>query len=41
MGESAFDKDELKALAFKIKGDDIKINIVPIDFMKSYDPEGN
>jgi len=37
MGESAFDKDELKSLAFKIKSQDIKLNIVPIDFMVSYD----
>lgn len=37
MGESAFDKDELKSLAFKTTSSDIKLNIVPIDFMISYD----
>lgn len=40
-GESAYTSRELAPLARKLKELEIKLNIIPIDFMVSYDPETN
>lgn len=38
MGETAFTSSELAPLARKLEAQQIKLNIIPIDFMVSYDP---
>lgn len=37
MGESDFDRADIKTLAGKIVSSGVKLNIIPIDFMVSYD----
>jgi len=39
MGESAFTPAEIKALASKLANSQVKLNIIPIDFMSSYNTE--
>lgn len=41
MGESAFSSAEIKALASKLTQTQVKLNIIPIDFMTSYNTEEN
>ena len=41
MGETDFDYNDLNTLSNKIIHNGIKINIVPIDFMVSYNPSEN
>ena len=41
MGETDFDYNDLNTLSKKIINNGIKINIVPIDFMVSYNPSEN
>lgn len=36
-GSSAFNRDEIMDLADKVMSIDVKLNIVPIDFMTTYD----
>lgn len=41
MGESDFDKADIGTLANKLGNNGIKLNIIPIDFMVSYNSAEN
>lgn len=41
MGKTNYDFNKLKNLARKLKEREIKLNIIPIDFMETYDYEDN
>ena len=40
-GDTDFQRSDLKALANKLKAGEVKLNIIPIDFMTTYQPADN
>ncbi len=41
MGQSSFSSGEITSLAHKLTVSSVKLNIIPIDFMTSYNSEQN
>ena len=41
MGDTAYGMEDLEAIVGKLKEFSIKLNIIPLDFMESYDIEEN
>jgi ATP-dependent DNA helicase 2 subunit 2 len=41
MGETDFDNHDIRTLAGRLEEADIKLNLIPIDFMTSYSAEEN
>lgn len=41
MGETDFDNHDIRTLAGRLEAVDIKLNLIPIDFMTSYSAEEN
>jgi hypothetical protein len=41
MGESDFDAQDVRTLATRLEDSGVKLNVIPIDFMTSYDAQNN